>query len=214
MSDNITISIADDHPMVIIGLQNMLANYPNITLLDTYPDGQALLKGLQEKMPDVLLLDIQMPGQTGDELAPLIMKKYPELRILTLTNLDSALCAYNMTRHGVLGYLLKTTNQKTLIEAINAVYRGEEYIEPSMQEKMQQLAVGRTREASLKSALTPREKEVLQLIVNGITNKDISQKLHIGFRTVEYYRFNILLKLDVNNTAALVKKALRLGLAE
>lgn len=211
---NIRIAVADDHPMVIIGLQNMLANYPHITLANTYADGVELMKGLEEDVPDVLLLDVQLPGQPGDELAPIILKKYPELHILTLTNLDSALCAHNMLRQGVKGYLLKTTNQNTLIDAIETLYNGKEYIEPSMREKITQLSYGRTRETALKFTLTPREKEVLQQIVNGDTNKDISQKLHIGLRTVEYYRFNILLKLDVNNTAALVKKALRLGLAE
>jgi DNA-binding NarL/FixJ family response regulator len=211
---NIRIAITDDHPMVIMGLQNMLSNYPHIELVATYADGTELMKGLEKELPDVLLLDVQLPGQPGDELAPVIMKKYPELRILALTNLDSALCAHNMLRHGVKGYLLKTTNQNTLIEAIETLFKGEEYIEPSMREKVAQLNQGRTRETALKFTLTPREKEVLQLIVNGDTNKDIAQKLHIGFRTAEYYRFNILLKLDVNNTAALVKKALRLGLAE
>ncbi len=211
---NIRIAVADDHPMVIIGLQNMLANYPHITLDKTYQNGVELMKGLEEEQPDVLLLDVQLPGQPGDELAPIILKRYPELNILTLTNLDSALCAHNMLRHGVKGYLLKTTNQDTLIEAIETLYKGDQYVEPSIQEKINQLNYGRTRETTLKFTLTPREKEVLQLIVNGDTNKDISTKLHIGLRTVEYYRFNILLKLDVNNTAALVKKALRLGLAE
>ena len=211
---HIRAAITDDHPMVIMGLQNMLTNYPHISIAGTYADGVQLLKGLEQDIPDVLMLDVQLPGQPGDELAPLILKKYPGLRILALTNLDSALCAHNMLRQGVKGYLLKTTNQNTLIEAIETVFKGQEYIESPMREKILQLNQGRTRETSLKFTLTPREKEVLQLIVNGDTNREISQKLHIGFRTVEYYRFNILLKLDVNNTAALVKKVLRLGLAE
>jgi len=210
---NIRIAITDDHPMVIMGLQNMLANYPHISIAGTYQDGTELMQGLEQDLPDILLLDVQLPGSPGDELAPDILKKYPALRILALTNLDSALCAHNMLRQGVKGYLLKTTNQDTLIEAIETVFKGGEYVEPEMKEKIAQLNEGRTRETALKFTLTPREKEVLQLIVNGDTNKDIAQKLHIGFRTVEYYRFNILLKLDVNNTAALVKKVLRLGLA-
>ncbi len=83
-----------------------------------------------------------------------------------------------------------------------------------MQERLQQFKVTMRREASLKATLTPREKQILQLIVNGETSKEISNKLCIGFRTIEHYRLNILLKLEVNNTAALVKKALKLGLAE
>jgi DNA-binding NarL/FixJ family response regulator len=211
---NIRLAIADDHPMIIDGVKNMLSVYPHITLTGTYQNGRELMEGLKKSTPDVLLLDIQLPDHTGDDLAPDILKHYPEIHILTLTNIDSTISLYNMLRHGVQGYLLKTASQETLIKAIEAVYNGEEYIDPSMQERLQQFKLTMRREASLKVTLTPREKQILQLIVNGETGKEISNKLNIGFRTIEHYRLNILLKLEVNNTAALVKKALKLGLAE
>lgn len=210
----IRIAIADDHPMVISGLQNMMQQYPHICLTDAYPNAATLLQGLRQSLPDVLLLDIQMPDQTGNNLAPQLLRKYPQLKILTLTNLDSALYAYNMLRNGVHGYLLKTTSQETLIRAIETVYRGETFIEPSLTEKLRLFTARMRREASLKATLSVREKEVLQLIVNGYTSQEIADKIHLGLRTVESYRFNILLKLDVKNTATLVRKAVELGLVE
>ncbi len=211
---NINIAIADDHPMIIGGLQNMISVYPQITLVGTYCNGATLLEGLQQVQPDVLLLDIQLPDKTGDLLAPIILKKYPEIRILALTNLNSALYVHNMLRMGVLGYVLKNTDPGMVIKAIEAVYRKEQFIDPALKENLEQFTVRMKREAALKPALTLREKEILRLTVNGDTIQEISEKLFIGLRTVEYYRSNLFLKLDVKNMAGLIKKALLLGLSE
>lgn len=210
----IRIAIADDHPMVIDGLQKMLSDYSHIMLIGTYLNGTELLIGLEKAIPDVLILDIQLPGQTGDELAPIILKKYPNLNILTLTNFDSALHVSNMFRNGVLGYLLKTTDKETLVEAIETVNRGEEFIEPSMKEKVHKLSLKVKRSPSIKSNLTTREKEIIQHIVNGDTDAEISEKLFLSLNTIKHYRKCILLKMDAKNTATLVTKALKLGLAE
>lgn len=210
----IRIAIADDHPMIIGGLKNMLAAYPHIELEGTYGTGAELLKGLQQQLPDVLLLDIQLPDKTGDELATTILKKYPELKILTLTNFNSMLYVHNMLRIGVKGYILKTTDPETLIKAIEEVHKGEEFIDQAVKGKLGQYATKMKKEANLRPTLTLREKEILKLTVNGNTIQEISEKLFIGLRTVEYYRSNLLLKLEVKNMAALIKKALELGLAE
>jgi len=192
----------------------MLSNYAHITLTGTYCNGAELLEGLRQHVPDVLLLDIQLPGQTGDELAPLLLREYPDMRILTLTNLDSSLYVHNMMRHGVHGYVLKTSDPKTVIEGIEHIHAGEQFLDPAVREKLQQFMSTMKKESFLKPRLTSREKEILRLIVNGDTSQEIAERLFISMRTVEYYRLNILLKLDVKNTAALVKKALTLGLAE
>ncbi len=210
----IKVAVADDHPMVIIGLQNMLATYTHIDLTATYPNGKALLEGLAEQVPDVLLLDIQLPGKTGDELAPVILKKYPDIRILALTNFDSTLHVSNMMRDGVHGYLLKNAHAPILIEAIETVYRGERFLEEKMKEKLYRLDIRILKASSNKSSLTAREKEVLQLIVDGLTSQEIAKTLFISMRTVDNCRAGIMLKLDVKNTAALIKKALRSGLAD
>ncbi len=211
----IHIAIADDHPMIIGGLENILSRYPHIVLTGTYNNGTSLLEGLREDgAPDVLLLDIQLPDITGDELTPLILKKHPGVRIIILTNFDSALYVNNMLRRGVHGYLLKTSEKEVLIKAIETVYGGGSYLEPQLHDKMQQLEEREQKAVSSKSTLTNREKEILQYIVNGDTCPEIAEKLFLSVSTVENYRVRIMVKLEVRNTAALVKKALTLGLAE
>jgi DNA-binding NarL/FixJ family response regulator len=210
----IKVSITDDHPLVISGLQNVLLHYPHIHLLSSYPDGEALMKGLQANAPDVLLLDIQMPGKTGDSLAPVILKKYPDLKIIALTNFDSILYVNNMLKLGVHGYLLKSAEEKIIIGAIEAVYNGAIFIEDAMKQKMEQLEDKVAKTVFAKVSLTPREKDILKHIVNGDTNQEIAGKLFLSIRTVENYRLNIQLKLDAKNTAVLVKKALQMGLLD
>lgn len=209
---NIKIAIADDHPMIVTGLENMLANYPHITISGAYEDGEKLLKGLQYDVPDVLLLDIQMPGRTGDELAPLLSKKYPQMRVLTLTNFDTTIYLNSMLRHGISGYLLKTTDPRTLIKAIETLFAGGQFLDPAINEKVKQLKL-MEKEAG-RNPLTIREKEILRHLVNGETTREIAEKLFLSFYTVENYRARILMKFEVKNTAELIKKVLVLGLAE
>lgn len=213
-SSIITVAVADDHPMVISGLCNMLEHYTDIQLTGKYKNGSELLSGIAASMPDVLLLDIQMPDTTGVELASLLNKRYPALPILALTNLDSVLYAYNMLKYGVKGYLLKSATEAMLVKAIKSVYEGHEFLEEEMKDKLEQFTSKMRRESSLKATLTNREKEILQLIVHGDTTKEISEKLCLGYRTVESYRFNILLKLEAKNTATLVRKAIESGILE
>lgn len=192
----------------------MLSLYPHILLNGAYPDGTRLMEGLQQQQPDVLLLDIQLPDRTGDVLAPVILKKYPSIRILALTNMDSILYVYNMLRLGVLGYVLKNSDPDIVIKGIETVYRGRQFLEAALNEKLEQFTFVMKKEAAVKPTLTLREKEILQMTVNGDTIQEIAEKLFIGLRTVEYYRSNLFLKLGVKNMAALIKKALTSGLAE
>jgi DNA-binding NarL/FixJ family response regulator len=210
----IKVAFADDHPIVITGLQNILAKYSHITIVGTYTTGAALLSGLQQEQPDVLLLDIQLPDKPGDELTHIISKKYPHVKIIALTNFTSALYVNTMLSSGAKGYLLKTTEEPTLVEAIETVYKGGEFLEASLKEELNLYESSVKRMATLKATLTPREKEILQLIANGLTGQEIASKLFISFKTVEYYRYNILQKLDANNTATLIKRAVTLGLVK
>jgi DNA-binding NarL/FixJ family response regulator len=213
MPMQIKIAIADDHPLVIKGLHNVLSSYPHIHLVGTYPNGRLLLEGLATQTPDVLLLDIQLPGKTGDELAPVILRKYPSIRILTLTNFDNSLHANNMLRQGVHGYLLKSADEEVLIQAIETVHNGGTFIQESVKEKLHRLDLRIIKAVSHKSTITLREKEILQLLVDGYTSQEIANRLFLSMRTVENSRAKIMLKLNVKNTAALIKEALRVGLA-
>lgn len=211
---NIHIAIVDDHPMIIGGLKSMLVAYPHIILTGTYNGARTLMAGLDTHPVDVLLLDIQLPGKKGDELVPLILKKHPELRILALTNMDSILYIYNMFRLGVSGYLLKNCDPAQVIHAIETLYKGEQFLEPSLSEKLNEFTFRIKKEAAIRPSLTAKEKEVLRMTVNGATIQEISEQLFIGLRTVEYYRSNLFMKLEVKNMAALIKKALEMGLTD
>lgn len=208
----INVAIVDDHPMVLHGLRAVLLNYPNIQVEGMYKNGRELQEGLTQSVPDVLLLDIQLPDIPGDELAPELLENYPDLKILVLTNFDSALYATKMEWIGVHGYLLKSADESILIEAIESVYAGGHYIEKAIQDNIDRNPLRSKKILAAKTALTPREKEVLQLIVDGLTDEKIGETLFLGLNTIKHYRMTLLLKLDVNNTASLVGKALKLGL--
>lgn len=210
----IKISIADDHPLIISGLQNMLRHFPEFDIIATYENGAQLLQGFAQMLPDVLLLDIQMPGQSGTELAGIIAEQYPSVRILALTNLDNNFYIKNMLRQGVLGYLLKNSKQEILVEAIKAVNTGEQYLEPSLKERVWHDMMKTQNQNVLQPSLTRREKEILQLIASEYTSQEIAEKLFLSLRTIETHRLNLLSKLGLKNTAGLVKVALQMGLVQ
>ena len=209
----IKVAIIDNHPLAIKGVQGMLAPYKHIELVATYATGMALLEGLKQEQPDVLLLDIMLPDISGKELAPEIKKKYPGIRILALTSHDAPSYVKSMMRRGCSGYLLKDTDQKTLILAIEQVYAGAEFIEPALKEQMLQNVINfKKQTANTPPELTPREKEILQLIVQEYTSQEIADKLFISLHTVESHRFSLFQKLDVKNMVGLVKVAIQMGL--
>lgn len=211
---NIRIAIADDHQMVINGIYTMLGDYPAIEIIAAYETGAALLKGLEKETPDVLLLDIQLPDKTGDKLAPVILRNHPEVRILTLTNFDSAFYARNMLYHGALGYLLKSTDRETLIEAIETVHDNKEFIEPAMRHQVAEKNLKTNRAQVQFPTISVREKEILQLLSDGYTTQKIMDTLFLSATTIDNYRSNLLLKFGVANTASLIKKAVQLNIVE
>lgn len=208
----IKIALVDDHPMMLNGLSSMLTNYKQVVVDAVYKNGRELLQGLVHKQPDVLLLDIQLPDISGDELAPQLLVQYPDMKLLVLTNFDSALYASKMQYLGAHGYLLKTADESVLIEAIETVHQGGRYWGKELQEQIDNQPLKAKKILAAKTALTPREKEVLQLITDGYTDTKISEVLFLSLNTIKHYRMALLLKLDANNTASLVSKALKLGL--
>jgi len=210
----IKIAIADDHPLVINGLNYALASCADIEIIGSYANGAELLLGLAIIQPDVLLLDIHMPGQTGDELVEIICRKHPQIKILALTNLDNVYFVKTMLRKGASGYVLKTTIEPVLLDAIRKVYNGEQYVEPVLKEKILQDTLRAKKEISVNPMLTSREKEVLQYIAMDLTSQEIADKLFVNKRTIESHRLSLFVKLGVKNMAGLVKKGIQLGLID
>ncbi len=212
----IKIMITDDHPLAINGLQNIIRFYPHIEIMGAYTSGAELLEALKHGQPDVLLLDIILPDINGKELATIITRQYPGVRMVALTSLDAPSHVEGMMRRGCTGYLLKNTDQHTLIQAIEQVHRGEPFMDPFLKEQLvhNMLRIKKNTEIVAAPVLTQREKDILQLIVAEHTSQEIAEKLFISLRTVENHRFNLLQKLDAKNTVGLVKVALRMGLVE
>ncbi len=209
---SIKVAIADDHQLITEGLQNMLRYNDEIEVIATYANGAQLLKGISTIEPDILLLDIVMPGQRGDELAKIIMHDFPSVKIIALTNLDNIYYIKSMVQLGVSGYLLKDIRRESLSDAILKVYKGEEYWDSVVREKLQMEHREIKKQAAYGSLLTRREKEVLQLIAENTTSKEIADKLHLSKRTIDRHRASMLSKMDVKNVSALLKKAIELGI--
>ncbi len=208
------IAIADDHPLVIKGIRQILSGNVDMEIAGSYANGQDLLRGLAVQQPDILLLDLHMPGMTGEEIADVVRAKYPDIKILALTNEDNVYYIKSMLRKGVMGYLLKTTQEEILLHAIRTVYEGEQYIEPVMKEKVLQDTLQAKKQVSANMVLSRNEREVLRLIASDLTSQEIADKLFMSKRTVDAHRLNLLMKLGVKNVAALVKRGIQLGLIE
>lgn len=205
---SIKIAIVDDHPLLIKGLQSMLQLNPDIEITGTYLNGKELLADIAKEQPDVLLLDIQMPGQDGEELAAILRQQYPAIMILVLTHMEHEYYIKALIKHGVMGYILKSSDEKVLLEAIRAAAKGQHYFDPMIRKQ----AARAQQSANQNPLLTRREKEILELIVLNHNSNEIASKLFLSKRTVDRHRENLLLKLDAKNFASLVKKAMDLGL--
>lgn len=208
---NIRIAIADDHPLIVNGLRNILSAYTDMEVVATFSNGQDLLESFKQSTPDILLLDIQMPGMQGDVVCKTINRLYAQVKVIALTNLDNVFYVRTMFKAGALGYLLKTAPEDQVIKAVRTVAANGQYLDKELQASVMQSSL--TGNAPSKSPLlTAREKEVLQLIAENNTSKEIAEKLFLSKRTIDHHRNNLLLKLDVKNAAGLIKKAINMGL--
>ncbi|MFC4263726.1 response regulator [Ferruginibacter yonginensis] len=203
----IKVTIIDDQVIILNGLQKILADAPHIDIVDVFTNGDVLLESLEKSQPHVLLLDIHMPNKSGIELAGIISKKYPQVKMIALTNVDVLAQMKQMLQKGCLGYLLKDVSPEVLIKAIETVSKGEQYLQEEFKIQLLNSLSG----MNSKQLITRREKEILKLITEEHTNSEIAGKLFLSLRTVENHRNNLLQKLNVKNTAGLVKIAIKEG---
>jgi len=208
----IRIAVADDQPLLIKGLEQLLTNNDDILLTGSYTTSAELYKGLGSKRADVLVLDIHMAAQTGiDELVEIVQARHPQIAILVFTNEDAMHSVKHMLQKGVTGYVLKTTSEDVLLDAVRAVHSGRQYLDPVLKERLVQDTLQTKKQNPAIPTLSEREKEVLRYIVMDLTSQQIADKIFVSKRTVDYYRLCLLTKLGVKSAGALVKKGIQLG---
>lgn len=213
----IKILIADDHQLVIDGIKLMLVEQDDIECVAEANNGEEVMKILKNTAIDILVLDIEMPVLNGIETCKRVKKTHPDVKVLALSMLKEASMIKLMLEHGASGYLLKNAGQDEILEAIRRVYNNKEYYSYDVLQTVMRSLTKKEEEKQNKPfipSLTRREKQVLQLIVDEYTTSEIAEKLFIGFGTVETHRRNLLMKLDVRNTAGLVRMALQYDLLE
>jgi two-component system response regulator NreC len=212
----IRILIADDHGVVRAGLRALLDAEPDIQVVGEAADGPEALRLAGELRPDVVLLDLSMPGPGGIEVTRRLKKAAPEMRVLVLTFHEDDALLREAIRAGAAGYITKRAFESELINAIQATWRGDLYVHPAMTRALLQddVAAPQTSDKASISSLTPRETEVLRLIAQGYTNRQTAELLSISVRTVESHRANLMDKLDLHSRVELVRYAKEHGLLE
>ena len=210
----IRLAIIDDHAVVIDGLRTMLSAFPNLEVEFTSQSGSELMNYLQSGSPDVVLMDIQMPEINGIDLSKQVIRLHPQIRIIAFSSFDDSNYVKQVFRSGAKGYLLKNSDKQTIVKAIETVMEGEEYMDETIKKILLQESLTGQRRSIFEVPLTKREKEILKLIAEGLSSQEIADRLYISLRTVETHRLNINQKLDVKNTAGLVKEAIKRGLID
>lgn len=215
--DKIRVLLVDDHVLFRKGLAGLLRLRPEFEVVGEAGDGQEALERARELQPDLILMDINMPGVNGLEATRLIKAELPEIRLVMLTVSEHEEDLYEAIRSGAQGYLLKNLRPEALFEMLKDAVRGEAPISPGIAAKILQ-ELGRTRgrerdqAASEASPLTVRERQILGLVVDGASNRDIAQQLRITEGTVKNHLHHILEKLHLQNRVQVTAYALRRGL--
>ena len=198
----IRVFIIDDHQMIIEGIHSLLQGEQNIEWMGSTKSPDDLMLFLAKSQPDVLLMDINLPQRSGLVLCREVKEKYPAINVIGLSTSNQPSVIRKMQENGASGYLLKDASQSEILEALQQVNKGKEYVSFSVAEALKK----KGSDTSL-PALTRREKEILELIAEGHTNRKIAAKLFLNRTTINTHRKNMLTKFNVKNTAALIKIA-------
>lgn len=216
MPNRIRVVLAEDHMIVREGLKPLLEG-KGIDVVGEAGDGQTAVKLVKELVPDVVIMDIALPQLGGIEAARRIVKSMPDMKVIMLTIHDEPPFVYKSLEVGAKGYLVKEAPFDELLSAIKAVMHGETYLStnfpPAMLEAYAKM-VKRGKKVDDFSHLTRREREILQYIAEGHTSPQIAKLLYISRKTVENHRANIMEKLNIHDTAGLVRYAIKIGLVE
>ena len=210
--NKIKVLLAEDHTIVRKGLRSLLDKEIGIKIVGEAGDGREAMKKAEALQPDVVLMDIAMPGLNGLEATRQLKKRFPEMKIIILTMHANEEYVLETLRAGASGYLVKKAAPADLIEAIQAVYKGDSFLSPSISKTVIDEYI---RQAETKSErdivygkLTNREREIFQLIIEGHKNREIADLLYVSIKTVETHKAHIMDKLNVHSTAKLIRYAM------
>ena len=205
--------VIDDHPVVRQGLRSLLSNYPDMTLVGEAGDAAAALDLVGRVLPDVILLDNRMPGETGVSVLPRLKQAAPNAKVLMLTSFDEDEYVTRALQSGAHGYLLKNASDEMLASAVRAVHRGERVLSPPVLERVvQQFTESRQERALREAGLTAEERRILQLLAAGASNPKIAAQLYISETTVKRKLQEVFEKLGVSTRAEAAAVAVRRGL--
>ncbi len=205
--------LADDHTLVRAGLRKLLESMPEVEVVGEADDGLALLQRAQELQPNLVLMDIAMPGLNGLETTARLTKALPDVRVVILSMHQNEEYVRQALRNGAAAYLLKDAAPLELELALKAVLRGETYLSPAVSRGIVSDYVQRLRaDEQPGDALTPRQREVLQLVAEGHSTKEIARRLDLSVKTVDTHRSQLMKQLDIHEVAGLVRYAMRNGL--
>jgi DNA-binding NarL/FixJ family response regulator len=211
---SIKVLIADDHQIVRDGLRSMLEKEPWIKVVGEAEEGRTTLRLARELAPDVIIMDVSMPDLNGIEATRQIVAEFPTIKVIALSMHNDRRFVLNMIKAGAKGYLLKDSAFKELAKAIKVVVSNQTYLSGEIADILVQdyLSVATPDEFSAFHLLSPREREVLQLLAEGKSSNQIAENLHISVKTVETHRAQLMAKLKIKSIAELTKYAIREGL--
>ena len=208
MSDPIRVLIVDDHPMVAEGIQSILETYDDILVVGTLGTGQEAVDLAPDLVPDVILMDLNMPGLSGLVATEMLLEHSPDTRILILSMHDSPEYISTALSHGAMGYILKDVPTDEIKQAIDTVMQGQRYLCTGAKGSIE------PKQSDGREALTGREQTILLQLAQGKSNKEVAMTLDISVRTVETHRKNIKRKLGISSTAGLTRYALEHGVLQ
>ena len=214
--ETIKVLLVDDHTIVRQGIRALLESVPDIQIIGEAEDGKAAVEMAEKLRPNIMLVDISLPMLNGLEVTRRVRKKVPECKVLVLTMHENEMYVSQILRTGASGYLVKKTAVSELIMAIRSVHQGKAYFSPSISKIVlnDYLRKESRGEGPSTELLSNREREILQLLAEGYSNKEIAVILNLSVKTVSNHRNRIMQKLDIHDITSLVKYALKQGFIE
>jgi len=216
-SDRKTVVIVDDHPMFRIGLKSILARDETYEVVGEAGTAVEALKLAKKQVPDYMIIDISLPDKNGIELTREVLRLLPDCKVLIVSMHTKIFYVTEALRMGALGYLVKESTSETLLKGLDAVSKGRRFVDPSLSKEIAE-DLGEAGESNMVDIaykrLTKREQEIMRLVAEGFTTKEIAERLFISIKTVDNHRANIMNKLGIHRTVELIRYAARIGLID